>query len=560
MWKVRNSEHKTIEDIVIANTGMSRAELEESRAFYRVKFLNEIKDLIEKAKECKIPTYVVGDFDLDGIASCAILWLMFKEIGITPKIRIPHRFSEGYGISVNIVEEFPAPGLLITVDNGIVAHDAIKVAKERGFTVVVIDHHLGDGVSIPCADVVVDPNAIPDSADFNGYCGAGLSYKLAVEVLGETHRLIPTMLSLAAMATVADVMPLVSENRFIVKKGLESLAGSGKTVGMAALLEACGLTSVISAKDVGFKLGPTLNAPGRLMDDGAMKSLQLLVYNKDITEARRRANELIAINEERKRLKEDGLKKLEEVMSEQCLYGDAPLCVYAPDLPEGLVGIYAGSLAESYRVPCLVFTDSTEEGMLKGSGRSYGGVHLKELLDESADLLHKYGGHAAAAGVSVSKDNFEKMKERLSEKMPEIVIDDTKFYDLEIKASQIPSVLADLEKYGPFGEGNPEPVFRIVDYTLTPVAGGFYKVMGTPAKHIRLFNRYANAVGFDMYEKYKETKCLYDLTLYGHVAKNYFMGKASPQVELLDFEPAVSQSIKTPLAGRLAAHAKTTKK
>lgn len=557
MWIKRNTENKTIKDVVLSNTGLSENELLIPKEHYHIDKLNEAAELITAAAQAKTPISVVADYDADGICSAAIMWMMLKAIGVTPKIRIPRRFSEGYGLSENIIDEL-TPGLLITVDNGIVAHAAIQKAKDKGFTVIVTDHHLGDGVSLPPADIVIDPNAIPGSADFNGYCGAGIAYKLAIEVLGEKHSLIPVLLSYAAIATVADVMPLIHENRFIVKNGLLSMAGKGKTVGLFALLERCGYDNYITAKDVGFKIGPVLNAPGRLEDDGAMVSLRQLVYNGNIDTARSMAEALYEMNETRKEKKAEGLEQLEAIIVDECMYGESPLCLYAPGLNEGLVGIYAGVLAEEYKTPCFVFTDSEEPGILKGSARSYGGVHLKELLDKNADVLHKYGGHAEAAGVSVKKECFEEMKTRFFESMGEISIDENQYYDLEISAADIPNALKELEQFAPFGTGNPEPVFRIADYELRPTAQGFAKAIGQNNDHLKLFNAYANGIGFGMMRQYENIGSPRKLEVYCVLSNNSYAGKLYPQAELLGIQASQQATPqKTALASLLEQTANT---
>ena len=554
MWKLKNPQLKTIKDVVLFNTGMTEEELQTPREKYSIDKLDEATRIIKDAVAAGTPISVVGDYDADGICASAIMWMLFRALNVTPKIRIPRRFSEGYGLSESIIDELK-PGLLITVDNGIVAHAAIQKAKDKGFTVIVTDHHLSDGISLPCADVLIDPSAIPGSADFSGYCGAGIAYKLAIEVLGEDHPLIPTLLSFAAIATVADVMPLTHENRFIVKEGLKSMVSKGRTVGLYALLERCGFSAVVTEKDIGFKIAPMLNAPGRLVDDGAMTSLRMLVYHGDIETARTMADELHEINESRKAKKAAGLEILEAKIEEDCMYGDVPLCIYVPGLDEGLVGIYAGSLAETHKTPCFVFTDSEEEGVYKGSARSHGGVHLKNLLDKNADILYKYGGHAEAAGVSVKKENFEEMRARFMESIGNMEIDDTRYYDLEINAQDIPDTIAELQKYAPFGMNNPEPIFFIKNYTLTPGAQGFHKNIGENKEHLKLFNSYAGAIGFGMSEKYNQMKTPRQLEIYGTLSTNFFMGKTSNQVELLDMQAAQITTNQTTLAALLAKKA-----
>ena len=556
-WKKKNLKCESIKDVVLENTGMTEEELDTPKLHYRIDRLEEAASVILKAVADDIPISVVADYDSDGICAAAIMFLTFMQLGKKIKVRLPKRFSEGYGLSESIVDEIE-PGLLITVDNGIVAHAAIQKAKNKGCYVIVTDHHLSDGISLPPADIIIDPNAIPGSADFNGYCGAGIAYKLSIEILGKDNPLIPVLLSFAAIATVADVVPLIKENRFIVRDGLNSMLNGGKTIGLAALLERCGFESRITAKDIGFKIAPILNAPGRLEDNGALKSLHQLVYNGNIEKAREMADSLYELNETRKDKKVEGLDVLENIIRDEGLYCENPLCIYAPGLSEGLVGIYAGSLAEAYKVPCFVFTDSDEKGILKGSGRTFGDVHLKKLLDENADILYKYGGHAEAAGVSVRKENFPEMKCRFIRSLENVKIDDTKYYDLELSSKDIPAVVKELAKYEPFGMGNPEPLFYIKDFTLMPKNQGFSKTMGQNNEHIKLFGATADAIAFNMAKQFIDMGSPHSLQVYGTVSDNYFKGKHYPQVEVIDMNPNQIQK-KTALANLLAKKANAKK-
>lgn len=556
MWVKKNPKIKTIKDVVLANTGLTEEELAVPKEHYRIDKITDAAEMIKATAKTDTPISVVADYDADGICAAAIMWMMFRALGVKPKIRIPRRFSEGYGLSENIIDEL-MPGLLITVDNGIVAHAAIQKAKGLGFSVIVTDHHLGDGVSLPPADIIIDPNAIPGSADFDGYCGAGIAYKLAIEVLGKDHPLIPVLLSYAAIATVADVMPLIHENRFIVKNGLESMLGRGKTTGLGALLEICGLDKYITEKNIAFKIGPILNAPGRLEDDGAMMSVRQLVFNGNMDTAREMAIALNEMNETRKTKKLEGLEVLEQLIRDDCMYGESPLCIYSPGLNEGLVGIYAGALAEEYKTPCFVFTDSEIEGVIKGSGRSFGGVHLKNLLDTNSDILYKYGGHAEAAGVSVKKENFEEMKSRFSESMGEIKSDDNQYYDLEISAEDIPAVLNELQNFAPYGVGNPEPIFFVSNYNLNPTAQGFAKTLGQNNEHLKLFNLHANGIAFGMAQRYERMGSPRALQVYGVLSYNYYMNKLYPQAEILDLEACNVEVKKTALAALLSQKAAT---
>ena len=556
--KKRRDKCNTILDVVLANTGYENENdfLFPEKA-YNIDRLDDAVELVKKAIKSKQNIHIFADYDADGITSAAILEKSITAKGGKVDVRLPKRFSEGYGISIKAIDDYN-DGLLITVDNGIAAYDAIEVAKAKGLTVIIIDHHLApeDG-RIPNADVVIDPNAIKDSADFNSYCGAGLSYKFAIALLGKEHKLIQKLVSFAAIGTVADVMPLVEENRIIVKQGLKSMVTyAGRTTGLGALLEKCNMDNHISEKDIGFKIGPIINAAGRLFDDGAKKSFDVISFNGAISKAKELAEELYEINEKRKELKETGIEIVTKVIEDECLFGDNPLIVYKEGLPEGLAGIYAGQLAEEYKVPCFVLTNSDDSDIIKGSGRTYGGVNIKELLDKNAKYLYKHGGHAEAAGISLKKENLDDFRIAMIESAPEVKVEDVIYYDLEIESNDIESTLNELQKYAPFGEGNKEIVFLIKDFMLSPRMKGCFDTLGADNQHLKLFGVNANGIGFNMAKRYNEIGQPKKLNIVCTLSTNYFMGRASTQVELINIENASTEIKKTDMASLLANMAK----
>jgi single-stranded-DNA-specific exonuclease len=498
---VKRGNHNTIKEVVLANVGMSEEDFMIPKSHYHIDKLEEASRMIRNTGEFKQPITIVGDYDVDGIAASSILSLVFKKCGWDFKVRLPKRFSEGYGISDTIIDEIES-GLVITVDNGIAANEVIEKAKDKGLLVIVTDHHLPSATNIlPDADIVIDPKAIKGSADFDGYCGAGIAYKLAQKILGEKDSLMPQLQSLAAIATVADIMPLTGENRFIVKNGLKSLVEKeGRTLGTGAIINECKFANYISPKHIAFKIGPMLNAPGRLEDDGAMITYNLLVSNDSPIEAMKQASYLSKINDIRKSAKTASIESLEQNIIHNGLSSEKPLIIYEHGLLEGLLGILAGDFAMKYKVPCFVFTDSEDPSILKGSGRSYGGINIKELLDKHAPLIYKYGGHAEAAGISIKKENFKDFKNAMLSELvnTQIITDDTIYYDLVIDAKDIPNTLKELEKFAPFGEGNPEIVFYIKNFSIlktTYIQGGTsVKFEGGPA----------NAICFDMAQEYKK--------------------------------------------------------
>lgn len=562
--KKRNPSINSVLDVVLNNTGKTTEEFfdDETRE-YSIDRLSEAAARIKDAVFNSEKITVVADYDADGITSAAIMTLLFQTFGAAPTIRLPKRFSEGYGLSEKIIDEISS-GLLITVDNGITAIDAVKKAKEKGLDVIIIDHHLGpdDGV-LPEADIIIDPNAIENSATFSSYCGAGLSYKLACEMLGNNHPILKKMISFAAIGTVADVMPLIADNRNIVKEGIKSMVTkAGQTSGLYALLNECCLEKYLTAKNIGFKIGPILNAPGRLFDDGANKALKVLTFDGTNFEAQKLAQQLIALNEERKNLAKDGAALVEQNIKDNCLFGDCPMTIYQPGLPEGLVGIFAGKIAEKYGVPCIIVTDSEEEGILKGSARSVAGIHLKNLLDKNAHLLERYGGHAEAAGLSLRVENLEEFRYAIQEgvEIPEPVSSATE-YDIEISSDNINETIDRLEEYGPFGEGNPEPIILVKDLSLYPVPQGdsefssFARSIGENKEHLKLMGNGIELIGFDMTQKFRDEMAPKKINVVGCLSKNAWHSKITNQLEITDFESAEKPIEKTAMANMLASMA-----
>lgn len=537
MFIKKREEINEIKDVVSANAGVPIEDFLSTEKEYKIKNIEKAKDIVLEHLHDKIT--IVGDYDCDGICASAIMKIAINKLGgKNVTVRLPKRFSEGYGLSEKIVDEIDE-GLLITVDNGITAFDAIEKAKEKGLTVLLTDHHLpAEDGRIPNADLIINPNAIPDSADFSGYCGAGIAYKICELLLSPKYASLATKLkSLAAIATVADVMPLVEENRSIVKNGLVDMTKSaGRTAGLGALLKLLDLNFHINEKNIGFKIGPIINAPGRLFDDGAERSFKLISNNHSLEEAQEDAAELIKINEERKSIKEKELKIIEQNIVDNCLIGDNIFIIYEPELTEGLVGIYAGNIAEKYGVPCFVLTNSDDPEILKGSGRTAKDINIKAVLDENSEFLVKYGGHAEAAGISVKMDDFEDFRAAILRSVPKLdEASDDVFYDIETSVENMAETLDELAIYAPYGQGNPEIVFLFKDFVLSPSYGKFFTTLGDSDQHLKLFGKGVTAIGFGMTEKYIKMGMPKKVDIVGTVNVNWFMGKSTTQIEIIDF-------------------------
>ena len=555
--KLRDASVKTVEDVVKKNFGVEDIKDIEGKSSYRIDGLQKAADMIKEAISKKQLITIVGDYDADGVTSSSIMYYTLSYLGAIVRVRIPKRLSEGFGLNMNIIDEIDS-GLVITVDNGIVAFDPIKKAKELGLSVIVTDHHLpAEDGTLPEADLIIDPH-LPGTADFEDYCGAGIAFRLAKELVND-ETVINKMSAFAAIGTIADVMPLVEENRQIVKMGLKNMTTYGcRTSGLYSVLKAVDMDKNLSATDVAFKIGPMINAVGRLFDDGAKIAFESLVYDDKFDESI--GTKLNEYNELRKKKVEDGVKAVEKNIKDNCLFGDVPLIVYEPSIEEGIVGIIAGKLAEKNNVPSFVFTNSEEPGIYKGSGRTGGQVHLKDLLDSCAETVYKYGGHAEAAGVSVEASKFSEFCEKMQENCPELVIEEENsicYYDLEINASDIKATVEELKKYEPYGQGNPKPVFYIKNFQMSPRYGSLYKTLGKNGEHLKLFGIGCSAIGFGMVEEYHTLGDPNKLDLVGVISENYFMGKADIQVEIQAMDSALTAFSKSILAETLETMAKT---
>ena len=438
---------------------------------------------------------IISDYDVDGVSSNYILYKGLQRVwehenGISAGDKIdydiPHRIYDGYGINIRMVDAAAADQIstIITCDNGIAAFDAVRKAKEYGMRVIVTDHHDipydTDEKNIriykvPEADAVIDHKQPGCEYPCKELCGAGVAYKfiqLLYRMCGIPEMECEAFIEILGIATVCDVMNLVDENRIIVKEALRRLSDSSN-YGLKALITNSGRDGKkLSAFDLGFIIGPCINAAGRLGD--AKTSLEFLLET-DSYKANERAIELLNINNARKDMTEQGTKTAIELLekSDRLLMGAVPetgvaalsdkvLVMYIPKLHESLVGIIAGRIKERYYRPVLLFTDGEEEGIIKGSGRSIEGYNMYDEINKCSDYFTKFGGHEMAAGFSMEKRNLARLREKmntnctLDEKLltPKLRID----VPMPLDYVSIP-LTEELELLEPFGKGNEKPVF-----------------------------------------------------------------------------------------------------
>lgn len=415
---------------------------------------------------------ISSDFDNDGIFSGLLLKEAIIELGGRAAIFTPNRVMEGYGVNSRIVEEANAKGasVLLTCDNGIAAFEAIEEAKKLGMTVIVTDHHEvpfeeHDGKKIyllPKADAVVDPKQEDCAYPFKSLCGTGVAYQLMTLLFRRMKRTMShqeIFLQYTAIATVADVMELVGENRILVRKGLSYLNHTNH-IGLRALMEVCGISpEQVRAYHIGFILGPCFNAAGRL--DTIVHALALL-ESKEYDQALALADELWAMNEERKELTRVGTERAVELIEHATWKDEYVYLVYIKDCHESVAGIIAGRLRERYYRPVLVFTDASEEGQIKASGRSIDDYDMFTELSAFRNLFLRFGGHKMAAGLTMEKKNLEILRDGLNARC---TLTQTQLMPLVMIDAAMPlgyiseEVIADLEKLEPFGRANEKPLF-----------------------------------------------------------------------------------------------------
>lgn len=438
---------------------------------------------------------IISDYDVDGVSSSYILYKGLQRVwehengspaGDGIDYDIPHRIYDGYGINIRMVDAAAADqvSMIITCDNGIAAFDAVRKAKEYGMRVIVTDHHdipydTDENdirvYKVPEADAVIDHKQPGCEYPCKELCGAGVAYKfiqLLYRMCGIPEAECEAFIEILGIATVCDVMNLVDENRIIVREALHRLSDSSN-YGLKALITNSGRDGKkLSAFDLGFIIGPCINAAGRLGD--AKTSLEFLLET-DSFKANERAIELLNINNTRKDMTEQGTKTAIGLLetSDHLLMGAVPetgvaalsdrvLVMYIPKLHESLVGIIAGRIKERYYRPVLLFTDSEEEGIIKGSGRSIEGYNMYDEINKCSDYFTKFGGHEMAAGFSMEKRNLARLREKmnanctLDEKLltPKLRID----VPMPLDYVTIP-LTEELEVLEPFGKGNEKPVF-----------------------------------------------------------------------------------------------------
>ncbi|MDW0118076.1 single-stranded-DNA-specific exonuclease RecJ [Sporosarcina thermotolerans] len=496
------------------------------------KAVTRIMHAIERDE--KITVY--GDYDADGVTSVTVLTTALEQLGATVDFKIPNRFEHGYGPNIELFKVMKEEGtaLIITVDNGISGLEAIAFAKSVGMDVIVTDHHeIGD--ELPIADAIIHPRHPEGIYPFGELAGVGVAFKLACALLGEVPE---ELFEIAAIGTVADLVPLKDENRYIVKEGIRRMRMSHRP-GIQALTKVSGTEqSSLYEESLGFMIGPRINAPGRL---GSANPAVHLLKTEDMMEAVSIAEQLDSLNKERQALVATIAEEAEQELIE--MYGDMlpyVIVLAGEGWNPGVVGIVASRLTEKYYRPSIILSIDKESESAKGSGRSIQGFDLFKELSKNADLLPHFGGHEMAAGMSLSLEDVNSLRDRLNEQGKMAMTDDILTprlkIDVPLEIGEIEvDVLEGLESLRPFGVTFEKPVFLIEDLSATTI-----RKIGANKNHLKLElsdgKNSIDIIGFGNGAIADEISPGVKLSVTGDLQVNEWNGRKKPQLLLTDLQ------------------------
>ncbi len=515
-----------------------------------MKGLPEAIQLIDAAIDAGQKIVIVGDYDADGATSTALMLLALRDMGADVDYLVPDRFKYGYGLTPAIADLAFAsftPDLLITVDNGISSHDGVKQAQDHGMQVIITDHHLTTKPT-PAAEAVVNPNQLGCEFPSKALAGVGVAFYVLANLsthrkkLGKSSTVITNYLDLVALGTYADVASLDYNNRILVDAGLKRIQQHLCRPGISALLEIAGRdAATLKAQDLGFVLGPRINAAGRMetMDIG----IECLLA-KDLATAYPLAEQLNQLNVERRqvegKIKQEALAELEKIQLDE-IEPPAALIMFEQHWHQGVIGIVAGRLKEQFHRPSIVFAADEDGIHIKGSARSIEGIHIRDAIERVAEqnphIVSHFGGHAAAAGLTIKKAHFAEFKqtfEQLIGSMDESLFTATLWTDGELPASAFQIDTVDLlHNLSPWGQKFPQPIFE-----------GIFKVLDYRwLKEVHLKLRVAlengqvvDAIAFNAASKYQFDPMQDNVRLVYELDKNVFNGNVSLQMRIAHLE------------------------
>ena len=488
------------------------------------KIITRINEAIDQGE----PILIYGDYDADGVTGTSILVRCLRELGALVDYYIPNRFYEGYGPNEDAFMQAIADGyqLVITVDNGIAGVDEAEILLEHGVDLIITDHHQVKE-TLPRAYAILHPE-LDENYPFHHLSGAGVALKVAEALLQEV---IPEdFYAIAMLGTIGDVVPLIDENRSIVKRGLAALRET-EIEGLNAMMDLAGTEkSEVTEVNVGFELCPRLNAPGR-MDEAAL-SVECLIAESE-EEAKLIADQIESFNSERQKVTQKVLEEATKLVDAKTLAKKKVVILYSPNWHEGILGIVAGRLAKQWQKAVFVVTDD-HEGFLKGSARAVEGYHLFELLNKCQDLIERFGGHALAAGITFAPENLQALEDKMNELLQEVEVTPSLQVDLSLPLADLNiSFVEQLSILAPFGEGNRPPVIELKNVYVKNV-----KPIGNKLQHLK-FTLYQEKHSVDVIAFNQAPLAMYLTpdTLFsfvGEVKINEWNGNRSVQFHFID--------------------------
>ena len=515
-----------------------------------MKGLQDAIQIIDQAIDENKKIVIVGDYDADGATSTALMVLVLGEMGADVDYLVPDRFKYGYGLTPKIADlAFVSyqPDLLITVDNGISSHAGVEQAQAHGMQVIITDHHLTTKAT-PSAEAVVNPNQLGCEFPSKALAGVGVAFYLLANLsshrrqLGKTIAKVADYLDLVALGTYADVASLDYNNRILVNAGVKRIQQNQCRAGISALLEIANREPAqLKAQDLGFVIGPRINAAGRMetMDIG----IECLLA-PDIQSAYPLAQQLDQLNTERRQveiqMKQEALAELTRLKLDQTSMA-AALVLFEPHWHQGVIGIVAGRLKEQFHRPSIVFAADDDGIHIKGSARSIDGIHIRDAIEHIAEqyphLVSHFGGHAAAAGLTIQKQHFNLFKqvfEQFIASMDTSLFNEILWTDgeLPLSAFQIETV-DELQNLTPWGQKFPSPIFegifKIVDYR-------WLKEIHLKLRLVLENGQIVEAIAFNAHEKFEFNSMQDHVRLIYELGKNEFNGNVSLQLRILHLE------------------------
>lgn len=524
---------------------------------FLMKDMDKAVERIEQAVRNGEKIMVYGDYDVDGTTAVALMYKFLRQIGHKNLLfYIPDRYTEGYGISIKGIDYAARKGvgLVITLDCGIKATEKIVYAKQKGVDFIICDHHL-PADEIPKAVAVLDPKRPDCNYPFDELSGCGVGFKLVqayAQKNGIPFEQITHLLDLLVVSIASDIVPLTGENRVLAHYGLEIL-NSSPSEGLASIIKICGLdTHTITIDDIVFKIGPRINAAGRMrMDEndenaapsGGYAAVSLLIEGNE-QKARELGNDIDSFNQDRKSIDRNVTQEAHDyIESNPELKKRKSTVVYNPKWVKGIVGIVASRLIETYYRPTVVLTMSN--GMVTGSARSIPGFDLYQAVESCSDLLENFGGHMYAAGLTMRPENVEEFARRFNEYVEKNIDPQTLIPQVDIDSKLLfsditPEFNRQLNRFQPFGPGNTAPVF--VTYSVSN--RGDAKLVGAEQDHLRMDlvqrekpNTSIQTIAFQQPTHYEWIRTGHPIDVCYQIVENHYRGTVSTQLRIKDIKP-----------------------